>query len=209
MEAKRLGGFAIACDLTDSSAAERAVDAIVRHFGGIDILVSNAGAAFQGTLTTVDDALFRAAFDLNFWSHHYIARAAVKVMQKQDSGGSIVFNVSKQAVNPGPDFGPYGTSKAALLALMRQYSLEHAGDGITVNAVNPDRIRTGLMTDDMVEERAHARGVTPNIYMRGNLLKREVTADDVAEAVLHLVQARTSTGAVITVDGGNVAAMMR
>ncbi len=117
--------------------------------------------------------------------------------------------MSKQAVNPGPDFGPYGTSKAALMALMRQYSLEHAADGITVNAVNPDRIRTGLMTDEMVEERAQARGVTPEIYMRGNLLKREVLADDVAEAFLHLISARTSTGAVVTVDGGNVAAMMR
>ena len=160
-------------------------------------------------MTSVEDDLFKAAFDLNFWSHHYIARAAIKVMQKQGTGGAVVFNVSKQAVNPGPDFGPYGTSKAALMALMRQYSLEHAADGITVNAVNPDRIRTGLMTDEMVDERARARGVTPEVYMRGNLLKREVSGEDVAEAVLHLVQARASTGAVITVDGGNVAAMMR
>lgn len=208
-EAKRLGGFAIACDLTDPVAADDALAQIAAKFGGVDILVSNAGAAFQGALTSVDDDLFKAAFDLNFWSHHYIARAAVKVMQKQATGGAIVFNVSKQAVNPGPDFGPYGTSKAALMALMRQYSLEHAADGITVNAVNPDRIRTGLMTDEMVEGRARARGVTPEVYMRGNLLKREVSGDDVAEAVLHLVQARTSTGAVITVDGGNVAAMLR
>jgi len=208
-EAKRLGGLAVACDLTDPSAAESAVARIAEEFGGVDILVSNAGAAFQGALTAVDDALFKAAFDLNFWSHHYIARAVVSLMQRQGTGGSLVFNVSKQAVNPGPDFGPYGTSKAALMALMRQYALEHAGDGITVNAVNPDRIRTGLMTDEMVEERSRARGVTPEVYMRGNLLKREVVSEDVAEAVLHLVLARTSTGAVITVDGGNVAAMMR
>ncbi len=208
-EAKRLGGFALACDLTDPVAADNALAQIAAKFGGVDILVSNAGAAFQGALTSVDDDLFKAAFDLNFWSHHYIARAAIKVMQKQGTGGAIVFNVSKQAVNPGPDFGPYGTSKAALMALMRQYSLEHAADGITVNAVNPDRIRTGLMTDEMVDERARARGVTPEVYMRGNLLKREVSGEDVAEAVLHLVQARASTGAVITVDGGNVAAMMR
>jgi len=209
LEAKRLGALAVACDLTDPSSAESALARIAAEFGGVDVLVSNAGAAFQGALTAVDDALFKAAFDLNFWSHHYIARAAVKVMQRQGTGGSLVFNVSKQAVNPGPDFGPYGTSKAALMALMRQYALEHAGDGITANAVNPDRIRTGLMTDEMVEERARARGVTPEVYMRGNLLKREVSSEDVAEAVLHLVQARTSTGAVITVDGGNVAAMMR
>jgi NAD(P)-dependent dehydrogenase (short-subunit alcohol dehydrogenase family) len=157
-EAKRLGGFAVSCDLTDPAAADNALAQIAEEFGGVDILVSNAGAAFQGALTSVDDDLFKAAFDLNFWSHHYIARAAVKIMQKQETGGAIVFNVSKQAVNPGPDFGPYGTSKAALMALMRQYSLEHAADGITVNAVNPDRIRTGLMTDEMVEDRARARG---------------------------------------------------
>jgi rhamnose utilization protein RhaD (predicted bifunctional aldolase and dehydrogenase)/NAD(P)-dependent dehydrogenase (short-subunit alcohol dehydrogenase family) len=208
-EAKRLGGKAIACDLTDAESAERAIADIVATYGGVDILVSNAGAAFQGALASVDDALFKKAFDLNFWSHHYIARAAVNVMKHQGTGGSIVFNVSKQAVNPGPDFGPYGTSKAALMALMRQYSLEHAADGITVNAVNPDRIRTGLMTGEMVEERAQARGVSPEVYMRGNLLKREVLAEDVAEAFLHLISARTSTGAVVTVDGGNVAAMMR
>lgn len=208
-EAKRLGAKAVACDLTDPSAAENAIAQVVATYGGVDILVSNAGAAFQGALESVDDDVFKRAFDLNFWSHHYIARAAVKVMKQQYTGGSIVFNVSKQAVNPGPDFGPYGTSKAALMALMRQYSLEHAVDGITVNAVNPDRIRTGLMTDEMVEDRAQARGVTPEVYMRGNLLKREVMADDVAQAFLHLITARTSTGAVITVDGGNVAAMMR
>nr|WP_314094346.1 bifunctional aldolase/short-chain dehydrogenase [uncultured Shinella sp.] len=208
-EARRLGALAVACDLTDEKAAVDAIAKVAETYGGIDILVSNAGAAFQGALLDVADSTFKAAFDLNFWSHHYIARAAVKVMRKQKTGGSIVFNVSKQAVNPGSDFGPYGTSKAALMALMRQYALEHAADGITVNAVNPDRIRTRLMTDAMVEERAQARGVTPEVYMRGNLLQREVTANDVANAVLHLATARTSTGAVITVDGGNVPAMMR
>ncbi|RFZ82546.1 bifunctional aldolase/short-chain dehydrogenase [Shinella sp. WSJ-2] len=208
-EARRLGALAVACDLTDEKAAVDAIAKVAETYGGIDILVSNAGAAFQGALLDVADSTFKAAFDLNFWSHHYIARAAVKVMRKQKTGGSIVFNVSKQAVNPGSDFGPYGTSKAALMALMRQYALEHAADGITVNAVNPDRIRTRLMTDAMVEERAQARGVTPEVYMRGNLLQREVTANDVADAVLHLATARTSTGAVITVDGGNVPAMMR
>jgi NAD(P)-dependent dehydrogenase (short-subunit alcohol dehydrogenase family) len=130
-------------------------------------------------------------------------------MEAQRTGGALLFNVSKQAVNPGPDFGPYGTSKAALLALMRQYAVEHGGSGITSNAVNADRIRTGLMTDAMVEARSRARGVTPEAYMRGNLLHREVSAEDVAAAFVHLAKARASTGAVLTVDGGNVAAMMR
>ncbi len=207
--AKRLGGKAVVCDVTDPASVDAAIAGVAASFGGVDILISNAGAAFQGALTSVDDATFKRAFDLNFWGHHYIARACVRVMQAQGTGGALVFNVSKQAVNPGPEFGPYGTSKAALMALMRQYAVEHGADGITANAVNADRIRTGLMTDAMVEDRARARGLTPESYMRGNLVRREVLASDVAQAFVHLAKARASTGAVLTVDGGNVAAMMR
>ena len=157
----------------------------------------------------VKDESFRKALDLNFWGHHYVARACVKVMKSQGTGGALVFNVSKQALNPGPNFGPYGTSKSALMALMRQYAIEHGALGITANAVNADRIRTNLLTDDFVAERAKARGITPEEYMRGNLIKREVTARDVAEAFLHLAQAKKTSGAILTVDGGNVAAMVR
>ena len=139
----------------------RALAEVVKAFGGVDILISNAGAAFQGSLATVSDEVFEKAFAVNFWSHHYVARAVVRVMEAQKTGGALVFNVSKQAVNPGPDFGPYGASKAALMALMRQYAIEHGASGITSNAVNADRIRTGLMTDEMVAERSKARGVTP------------------------------------------------
>ena len=206
---RTLGGLGLVCDVTIPASVDAAVDQIVAHFGGIDILISNAGAAHQGALLDLDDERFQAAFALNFWSHHYVARAVVRVMLRQGTGGALVFNVSKQAVNPGPDFGAYGTPKAALMALMRQYAVEHGADGITANAVNADRIRTGLMTDQMVAERSKARGLTPEQYMRGNLVMREVTGHDVAEAFVHLAKARTSTGAVLTVDGGNVGAMMR
>jgi NAD(P)-dependent dehydrogenase (short-subunit alcohol dehydrogenase family) len=130
-------------------------------------------------------------------------------MRAQAMGGCLLFNVSKQAINPGPDYGSYGTSKAALMALMRQYALEHGKDGIRVNAVNPDRIRTGLLTDDMIRQRAKARGVSTEVYMAGNLLGREVLAEDVAFAFVTLSRAAATTGAVFTVDGGNVAAMLR
>ncbi|OCP35859.1 bifunctional aldolase/short-chain dehydrogenase [Ensifer sp. LC163] len=208
-EAARLGGVGLVCDVTKPEAVDAALADVARHFGGIDIVISNAGAAFQGALLDVSEEVFQKAFALNFWGHHYIARSAVKIMKAQQTGGALVFNVSKQAVNPGPDFGPYGTSKAALMALMRQYAVEHGADGITSNAVNADRIRTGLMTDQMIEERSQARGISPESYMRGNLVRREVTARDVAAAFVHLAKARTSTGAVLTVDGGNVGAMMR
>lgn len=207
--AETIGGLAVACDVTNEAAVSDAVSKIAGHFGGIDILISNAGAAFQGAMVTLRTDDFRKAFDLNFWSHHYMASSVVRVMETQGTGGALVFNISKQAVNPGPDFGPYGTSKAALMALMKQYAVEHGASGITSNGVNADRIRTGLLTDDFVAARSDARGVTPEEYMRGNLLKREVLASDVADAFVHLAKARTTTGSVITVDGGNVAAMMR
>lgn len=207
--AKKLDCIGFVCDVTNSRAVEMAIKQVVAHYGGVDILISNAGAAHQGALLDLDDDCFEKAFALNFWSHHFVARTVVKVMKRQKTGGSLVFNVSKQAVNPGPNFGAYGTSKAALMALMRQYAVEHGADGITSNAVNADRIRTGLMSDKMVKERSKARGITPEQYMRGNLVKREVTGRDVAEAFVHLAKARASTGSVLTVDGGNVAAMMR
>ena len=106
-------------------------------------------------------------------------------MLAQGTGGCLLFNVSKQAVNPGADFGPYGLPKAATLSLMRQYALEYGADGIRANAVNADRIRSGLLTPEMIAARASARGVSEADYMGGNLLGREVTAEDVAQAFLH------------------------
>ncbi|XAT60678.1 bifunctional aldolase/short-chain dehydrogenase [Rhodobacteraceae bacterium Araon29] len=207
--ASEIGGIPIHCDVTDPTAVVKAVDKATRKFGGVDILISNAGAAFQGALKTVDDKLFQKAFDLNFWSHHLMARACVAIMEKQDTGGALVFNVSKQALNPGRNFGPYGTSKAALMALMRQYAVEFGDAGISSNAVNADRIRTNLLTDGFIKDRAKARGTSTKEYMRGNLLGREVTGRDVAEAFFYLATTRTTSGAVLTVDGGNVSAMVR
>ncbi len=130
-------------------------------------------------------------------------------MRAQGLGGVLLFNTSKQAVNPGPDFGPYGLPKAATLFLMRQYALDHGAEGIRANAVNADRIRSGLLTPSMIEERAGARGVSTGDYMAGNLLGREVTAADVAGAFVDLALAEKTTGAVLTVDGGNIAAALR
>lgn len=203
------GGLPVICDVTSEQSVKDAIGRVVDKFGGVDVLVSNAGAAFQGRLVEVDQKLFEKAFALNFWGHHYMAKACTQIMETQSSGGALVFNVTKQVMNPGPDFGPYGTSKSALMALMRQYAIEHGASGITSNAVNADRIKTNLLTDDFVAERSKARGITSEEYMRGNLVKREVTATDVAEAFLHLIKATKTTGAVLTVDGGNVAAMVR
>jgi len=207
--AAEVGGVGIACDVTDPAAVQAAFDAVAARFGGLDILVSNAGAAWQGTIGEVDDAVLRASFELNFFAHQTVAKAALAILRAQGKGGCLLFNASKQAVNPGPDFGPYGLPKAAALFLMRQYAVDHGGEGIRANAVNADRIRSGLLTDEMVADRARARGVSEDAYLSGNLLGREVTAADVAQAFLALALARKTTGAVLTVDGGNIAAAPR
>ncbi|WP_372097898.1 bifunctional aldolase/short-chain dehydrogenase [Tistrella mobilis] len=207
--ARPLGGIGIACDVTDPASVTAAIEAVVARFGGLDILVSNAGAAWQGRIGEVDEAVLRQSFELNFYGHQRAAQAAVKVMKAQGFGGQLLFNASKQAVNPGPDFGPYGLPKAATLFLSRQYALDHGRDGIRANAVNADRVRSGLLTDEMVAARSKARGLSEADYMGGNLLGREVTAADVAQAFVDLALAAKTTGSVTTVDGGNIAAALR
>jgi len=199
----------VRCDVTDAESVRTAFDKIVKVFGGLDILVSNAGAAWQGRIGEVEEEVLRKSFELNFYGHQRAAQAAVKIMLAQGTGGCLLFNVSKQAVNPGANFGPYGLPKAALLALTRQYALDYGADGIRANAVNADRIRSGLLTPAMIAARAKARGLSEKDYMSGNLLGREVTADDVAQAFLHQALALKTTADVTTVDGGNIAAAMR
>jgi NAD(P)-dependent dehydrogenase (short-subunit alcohol dehydrogenase family) len=210
-KAKAVGGAALGvrCDVTDAGSVRDAFAQVVCHCGGVDIAISNAGAAWQGRIGEVDEAVLRESFELNFYGHQRVAQAAVKIMRAQGTGGCLLFNVSKQAVNPGPDFGPYGLPKAATLFLVRQYALDHGSEGIRANAVNADRIRSGLLTEDMIASRSKMRGLSEEAYMRGNLLGREVAAEDVAQAFLAQALALKTTADVTTVDGGNIAAALR
>jgi NAD(P)-dependent dehydrogenase (short-subunit alcohol dehydrogenase family) len=210
-KAKAMGGagLGVRCDVTDAASVRDAFARVASAFGGLDIAVSNAGAAWQGRIGEVDEAVLRESFELNFYGHQRVAQAAVKIMRAQGTGGCLLFNVSKQAVNPGPDFGPYGLPKAATLFLMRQYALDYGNEGIRANAVNADRIRSGLLTEEMIASRSKVRGVSEADYMRGNLLGREVAAEDVAQAFLAQALALKTTAGVTTVDGGNVAAALR
>jgi rhamnose utilization protein RhaD (predicted bifunctional aldolase and dehydrogenase)/NAD(P)-dependent dehydrogenase (short-subunit alcohol dehydrogenase family) len=209
-KAKAIGGVAVACDVTDAASVAAAFEKVVESFGGLDILVSNAGATPpQGKIGAIDEAVIRQSFELNFYGHQRAAQAAVRIMLQQGTGGCLLFNVSKQAINPGPDFGPYGLPKAATLFLSRQYALDYGAQGIRSNAVNADRIRSGIVTDDFIRQRAQARGVSEKDYMSGNLLHREVTAEDVAQAFVAQALALKTTADVTTVDGGNIAAALR
>lgn len=198
------------CDVTKAERVDAAVRSVVTSFGGLDLVVSNAGTAPHGTLDSeAGELALQRSLEVNLLAHNHVARAAVDVMRTQGRGGCLLFNASKSAFAPGPEFGPYAVAKAALVALMRQYAIDLGKDGIRANAVNADRIRTNLFENGVLESRAAARGLTPDQYFRSNLLAREVTATDVADAFAYLANARSTTGCVITVDGGNAAAFPR
>ena len=178
-------------------------------YGGKAIAVSNAGGACQSPIGEVADEELRASFEINFFAHQAIAQATVACLRKQGTGGVLLFNASKVAVNPGALFGPYAVAKVALLGLMRQYAVEYGREGIRCNAINADRIRPSLLNADVIEERAAARGVSVEEYLRGNLLGREIRPEDVARAFVSLALADRTTGTIYPVDGGNIAAAPR
>ncbi len=201
------GGLAL--DITSDGAANKAIEACITRFGGLDILVSNAGAAWTGKMVDLAEESLRKSFELNFFAHESFARAAAGVFALQGRGGQILFNVSKQAVNPGKGFGAYGIPKAATFFLLRQLALELGEQGVRVNGINADRIRSGLLDEKFVAERAKARGVNEESYMAGNLLQREVEARHVGQAFVALALSERTSAHVMTVDGGNIEAALR
>ena len=197
-------------DVTKREDVEALFVLAARTFGGVDVVVSNAGNAAEGRLDTPEgDEALRRSLETNLLAHNLVASSAVETMRLQRRGGCLLFNASKSAFNPGPGFGPYAVAKAALVALMRQYAVDLGRFGIRSNAVNADRVRTAIFGGGVVESRAAARGLSVDDYFRSNLLAREVTSHDVASAFAYLAQARATTGCVVTVDGGNAAAFPR
>lgn len=196
-------------DLTDSNQIKALIHDILRQYGGVDILVSNAGTAPQAPILEMEEDLLRRSLEINFFAHFRLAQSIGKVFIAQGNPGQMLFNISKQAVNPGRNFGAYGLPKATLMFLVKQLALELGEHGIRVNGVNADRIRSGILNESMVVNRAKARGVSVEKYLKGNLLKEEVEARHVAEAFLRLALSARTTGHIMTVDGGNIEASLR
>jgi len=200
----------IVADVLEDNQVSAAFARTVAAWGGVDVVVSNAGNAPEGQLdSAAGETLLRESMEINCLAHARVARGAIEVMTAQGRGGCLCFNASKSAFNPGPGFGPYAVAKSALVALMRQYAVDFGAKGIRSNAVNAERVRTQLFAGGVLESRAKARGTGVDEYFRANLLAREVTADEVADAFVYLASARSTTGCVITVDGGNAAAFPR
>jgi len=202
--------IALQLDVTDEANVDAAFDAAVRAYGGVDVVVSNAGISSFGSLDTLSTADWDRAFAVNARGHFLVSRAAIRIMKAQGLGGSIVFNASKNVTAPGKEFGAYSVSKAAEAQLCRIVALEGGEFGIRANMLNPDAIFGGsrFWSDEMRTMRAQAYGVDtaklPDFYRNRTLLKVEVTADDVAEAALFLAGPRSAktTGMMLPVDGG-------
>jgi NAD(P)-dependent dehydrogenase (short-subunit alcohol dehydrogenase family) len=203
-------GISFPMNVADQQEVARAFQELRLAYGGLDILVSNAGIAPVGAIDTLTLAQWQRALDINTTGHFLVAAEAVRLMKEQATGGSMVFIGTKNVPAPGAEFGAYSVSKAAEVQLARVLALENGQFGIRVNVVNPDAIFQGsrLWSDDLRQERASAHGVPTDqledFYHQRTLLKTQVRAEDVAETVLFLASQRSSrtTGAMIPVDGG-------
>ena len=205
------------CDVTDAAQVQASFDETVLAFGGIDIVVSNAGIAKPAMVEELALKDWEQSFAVNATGHFLVARAAMRILRAQALGGSIVFNASKNVLAPGKGFGAYSAAKAAEAQLAKVLALEGADMGVRVNTVHPDAVFTDtrLWSPEMRAERAKAHGVPveelEDFYSQRNLLKRPVRPEDVAEAILFFASERSSrtTGAFLTVDGGVKSAFPR
>ena len=211
---------AIACDVTDEAQVADAFAACAREFGGLDVLVANAGIASSAPLEETTLALWNRNYDVLAQGYFLTARAAWPLLRRmRDQGGtSVVFIGSKNGVAAATNASAYASAKAAANHLARCLALEGAGDGIRVNVVNPDAVIRGsrIWDGDWRKERAGAHGIDAGAeleehYRQRSMLKRDVLPQDIAEAVYWLAGdlSAKSTGNMINVDAGNAQAFTR
>lgn len=208
---------AIDCDVTDESAVTEALVNVSVEFGGVDILVSNAGIASAAALDETSLELWSRNIDVLTTGYFLVTREAFKVMKRQGRGGSIVFVGSKNALVASANAAAYCTAKGAEIQLARAVALEGAPHGIRCNVVNPDAVLRGsrIWSGKWKKERAEAYAISESEleehYRQRSLLKRAVFPEDVAEAIAFFASDRSakSTGNIINVDAGHAPAFTR
>jgi rhamnulose-1-phosphate aldolase/alcohol dehydrogenase len=211
--AQELGDIAVAAraDVLDEASIVDAYRVAVLAFGGVDVVVSNAGIASSAPLEETSLELWDRNNDILARGYFLVAREAARVLRAQGKGGSIVFIGSKNALAPGKNAAAYSAAKAASLHLARCLAEELGGDGIRVNTVNPDAVLEGsrIWDSDWRQERARAYGIPAEAleehYRARTTLKVNVVPADIAEAVLYFAsrqRAAKSTGNILNVDGG-------
>jgi rhamnulose-1-phosphate aldolase/alcohol dehydrogenase len=208
---------AAVCDVTDEAQVQAAFDSCAVAFGGLDILVANAGLASSAPIEDTTVALWRKNYDVLVEGYFLTARAAFPLLKAQH-GGSIIFIGSKNALAATPNASAYASAKAASVHLARCLALEGAAHGIRVNVVNPDAVIRGsrIWDGDWRKERAGAYGIDPGVeleefYRKRSMLKLNVLPEDIAESVYFFASdaSAKSTANILNVDAGNAQAFTR
>ncbi|MES2456806.1 MAG: bifunctional aldolase/short-chain dehydrogenase [Bacteroidota bacterium] len=204
-------------DVTSAAQIAEAFDAAALAFGGVDIIVNNAGLSISKTIADHTEKDWDLLYDVLVKGQFLVTQAAAAVMQKQDAGGDILNIVSKNALVSGPNNAGYGSAKAAQLHLSRLNAAELGADRIRVNVVNPDAVisDSNIWAGGWAEGRAKAYGITvaelPAFYAKRTLLNEVILPDDIANACFAFAGGllNKSTGNVLNVDGGVATAFVR
>ena len=217
---KEFGGDTAAStllDVTDKASAEKAFEATALAFGGVDIVVNNAGISISKSIADHSIEDWDKLFDILVKGQFLVSQAAVHVMRKQGFGGDILNVVSKNSIVAGPNNAGYGSAKAAQAHLTRLLAAELGGDKIRVNMINPDAVisDSNIWAGGWAEGRAKAYGITveelPAFYAKRTLLNETILPEDIANACFAFVGGllNKSTGNALNVDGGVAAAFLR
>lgn len=204
-----IAGVAVAGDTSDPSHAAEAVATAVETFGGLDVIVANAGLGFGGSVGDVDDEHWQRTLDVNLTGPMVLTRAALPAMLER-GGGSIVLVSSVNGLVATTDSAAYGTSKAGLLGLARSIAVDYGPLGIRANALCPGWVVTP-MADEEMDGLAAARGIgrqeAYDLATAEVPLRRAATAQEIASCCLFLASDESSivTGAVLVADGGGLA----
>jgi rhamnose utilization protein RhaD (predicted bifunctional aldolase and dehydrogenase)/NAD(P)-dependent dehydrogenase (short-subunit alcohol dehydrogenase family) len=204
---KRPDFLGATCDLTSSAAIEAALDEAVKRYGGVDMLVLNAGIfPSSQAIQDITESTWRSAMTVNVEANLLVMQRCHALLRLAPRGGRIVVIGSKNVPAPGPGAAAYSASKAALNQLARVAALEWGKDGIRINSLHPNAVYdTALWTDEVLASRAKAYNLTVEQYKKNNLLRTEVASKDVAELAAEMCGAlfAKTTAAQVPVDGGN------
>ena len=199
-------GLGVVCDVTDEASIQSALQTVAEKFGGLDILVTNAGTFPPGRhIADLSESDWTNTLNVNLSGHWRVIKAAIPLL-KQGFDPSIIVVGSKNVPAPGPGAAAYSASKAGLTQLARVAALELAPFGVRVNTIHPDAVfDTGIWSEDVIANRAKHYGLSVQDYKTKNLLKTEITSKNVAQLVTAMVGPAFSktTGAQIPIDGGN------
>lgn len=201
------GFLGLQCDITDAKGIKQALEQTVLRFGGVDMLILNAGVFPGGCpVAELDDDTWRNVMEINLDANLSLLRECHNYLKQAPRAGRVVVIGSKNVPAPGQGAAAYSASKAALIQLARIAALEWAKDAIRINTLHPDAVfDTGIWTEEVLAARAKHYGISVADYKRRNLMRCEINSRDVAELAAELCDQRFSktTGAQIPVDGGN------